>query len=365
MEELLQYRTEEEVKIANAVFENRRISPEQAVYLYKNSDPIFCAWLANIVKERHFGKKVFYNKNIHVEVSNICINKCNFCSFCHEEGSDGAWEMSIGEVLSFLAEKNINEITEIHITGGLHPEKRLQFYVELFKEIKSKYPKIHLKAFTAVEIEYFAKSDRLSFEEVLNILKKSGLNSLAGGGAEILDDKIREKLCPQKTKSQVWLEIHNIAHNLGIKSNCTMLYGHIENYCDRVLHMKKLRDLQDKTGGFNCFIPLKYKSFGNSLDIDTEISLSEELKNYAIARLFLDNIPHIKAYWPMCGKETAILALSFGADDFDGTISDSTKIYSMAGGENKPEISEKDIKMILSKAGFEAVERNSDYNVIN
>ncbi|HNQ68040.1 MAG TPA: aminofutalosine synthase MqnE [Bacteroidales bacterium] len=364
MKELIQYRTEEEVKIANAVFENIRISTEQAVYLYEHSDSIFCAWLANNVKEGKFGKKVFYNKNIHIEVSNICINKCKFCSFYRKKGDEGAWEMDICEIMDILAEKNIDEITEIHITGGLHPEKKLSFYIELFKEIKAKYPKIHLKAFTAVEIEYFAKSDKLSFEEILKILKTSGLNSLAGGGAEILDDKIREKLCPKKTKSQVWLDIHNIAHSLGIRTNSTMLYGHIENYSDRVFHMQQLRELQDKTGGFNCFIPLKYKSFGNSLEITTEISLSEELKNYAIARLFLDNIPHIKAYWPMCGKETAILALSFGADDFDGTIGNSTKIYSMAGSVSKPELSEDQIKELLSEAGFKAVERNSDYEIL-
>jgi aminodeoxyfutalosine synthase len=361
MKEMLQYRSEEEVKIANAVIDNVRISSDQAIYLYQKSDPVFCGWLANIVKERKFGNKVFYNKNIHVEVSNICKNKCLFCSFYRDKSSTEAWELNISDVMEILKSKSEGEIAEIHITGGLHPEKKLSFYVELFKEIKTLYPNIHIKAFTAVEIEYFAKSDKLSIVEVLKTLKSSGLNSLAGGGAEILDDNIRQKICTQKTKSQVWLDIHSTAHNLGIKTNCTMLFGHVENCNDRVTHLQRLRELQDKTGGFNCFIPLRYKSVGNLLNVKAEISLSEELKNYAISRIFLDNIPHLKAYWPMCGRETAVLALSFGADDFDGTIGDSTKIYSMAGGEKNPSLNEDDIVKILSDANFKAVERNSDY----
>jgi len=364
MKELLQYRSAKETEIANAVFNDIRISPEQALYLYESSDVVFCGWLANIIKEKKYGNKVFYNKNIHVEVSNICVNKCLFCSFYCNKDSVDAWDMDIYDVMEFLSTKNAGNITEIHITGGLHPEKKLEFYVELLKKIRSNYPDVHIKAFTAVEIEYFSKTGRCSFKNVLEILKSSGLNSLAGGGAEILDDDIRQQICPQKTRSQVWLDIHNEAHNMGIKTNCTMLFGHVENYLDRVKHLQKLRDLQDKSGGFNCFIPLKYKSFGNLLNVKTEVSLSEELKNYAVARIFLDNIPHLKAYWPMCGKETALLALSFGADDFDGTIGNSTKIYSMAGGEEKPDINEIQIVKLLSDANFTAVERNSDYDEI-
>ncbi|HOZ30762.1 MAG TPA: aminofutalosine synthase MqnE [Bacteroidales bacterium] len=364
MKEILQHRSVKEIEIAEAVFDDIRISSEQALYLYENSDPVFCGWLANILKERNYNQRVFYNKNIHVEVSNICINRCSFCSFYRDRLDSPAWEMSIDDIMVLIAEKSTDGITEIHITGGLHPEKKLAFYVELLTQIRAKYPEVHIKAFTAVEIEYFAKTENRSYQDVLGILKSCGMNSLAGGGAEILDDNIREILCPLKTKSQTWLEIHRIAHEMGIKSNCTILYGHIEKYKDRVYHMRKLRELQDRTGGFNCFIPLKYKSHGNSLEINTETSLSEELKNYAISRLFLDNIPHIKAYWPMSGVEMALMALSFGADDFDGTISDSTKIYSMAGGEKKPELSENQIRNLLSEAGFIAFERNSEYVVI-
>jgi aminodeoxyfutalosine synthase len=361
MQNIITSRTKQEQQIAETVLSGGRISNEQALYLYQNSDPVFCGWLAYKVRERQFGKQAFFNKNIHVEITNICLNKCKFCSFYRQKGQEGAWDLEKEDVLVILTEKVPEGITEVHFTGGLHPEKSTAFYADLFAEVKSKYPQLHIKAFTAVEIEYFAKADNLSLTEVLKTLKTSGLNSLAGGGAEILDDKIRKKLCPEKTDSQTWLITHRIAHELGMKTNCTMLYGHIESFADRILHMQKLRDLQDETSGFNCFIPLKYKIFGNRLGITTEISLQEELKNYAISRLYLDNIPHLKAYWPMCGKETAILALSFGADDFDGTIGNSTKIYSMAGSEQKPEMAENEIIELLEEAGFVAVERDSEY----
>jgi aminodeoxyfutalosine synthase len=354
-------RTKEEQQIAETVLSGGRISNEQALYLYQNSDSVFCGWLADKKRRMLHQNKAFYNKNIHVEITNICLNKCKFCSFYRQKGQEGAWDLEKEDVLAILTEKVPEGITEVHFTGGLHPEKSTVFYADLFAEIKSKYPQLHIKAFTAVEIEYFAKADKLSLRDVLVTLKSNGLNSLAGGGAEILDDKIRKKLCPEKTDSQTWLNTHRIAHELGMKTNCTMLYGHIESFADRILHMQKLRDLQDDTNGFNCFIPLKYKTYGNRLGITTEISLQEELKNYAISRLYLDNIPHLKAYWPMCGKETALLAMSFGADDFDGTISNTTKIYSMAGSEQNPGLNDSEITELLNDAGFKAVERDSEY----
>lgn len=364
MQDIISYSSLEENLITDAVMADQRITPEQALYLYENSDSVFCAWLADKKRRSLHNNNAFYNKNIHIEITNICLNKCKFCSFYRQKGQEGAWDLEKEDVLRILAENIPQGITEVHFTGGLHTEKSTPFYKNLFEEIKSKYPNLHIKAFTAVEIEYFAKTDKLGLKEVVATLKDSGLNSLAGGGAEILDDNIRKILCPEKTNSQTWLDVHSFAHQLGLKTNCTMLYGHIENYADRIAHMKKLRELQDKTAGFNCFIPLKYKTYGNRLEISTEISLQEELKNYAIARLFLDNIPHLKAYWPMCGKDTALLALSFGADDFDGTICNTTKIYSLAGSEQNPELSQNEIVEMLSKAGFNPLERDSEYNVL-
>ena len=341
------------------------ISIEEGIYLFEKSDFSFCAFLADQIRAKKFGKKTFYNKNTHIEISNRCVNKCKFCSFYREKGMPDCWDLEISDVIRILNSKKDENLTEIHITGGLHPEKFTKFYCDLFGEIKKSFSKIHIKAFTAVEIEYFAKKDKISISETLKMLKDSGLNSLAGGGAEILDDIIRAKICPEKTNSKTWLNVHKIAHSLGLSSNCTMLYGHIETVSDRISHMARLRDLQNVSGGFNCFIPLKYKTYGNRLNIETEISLIEELKTYSIARIFLNNIPHIKAYWPMTGKENAVLSMSFGANDMDGTISDSTKIYSMAGSsEQKPEMTESEMRNLIESNGFQPVERDSEYNEI-
>jgi aminodeoxyfutalosine synthase len=362
MKEMLLHKSNIEKNIATKVFLGERISVEDAIYLYENSNISFCAYLANHIKERKFGKEVYYNKNTHIEISNRCINKCKFCSFYREEGMPDCWDLEIPDVIKILTEKIKDDISEVHLTGGLHPEKTSKFYCKLFTKIKDLFPQLHIKAFTAVEIEYFAKSDNKTSLEILKGLKANGLNSLAGGGAEILDDSIRREICPEKTNSETWLRIHQEAHSLGLSSNCTMLYGHIENIEDRVNHMDKLRELQDSSRGFNCFIPLKYKTFGNRLNLKNEINLSEELKTYSISRIFLDNIAHLKAYWPMTGKEYAALSLSFGVDDMDGTISDSTKIYSMAGSkEQKPEMTANEMIELIENQGFVAIERSSEY----
>ncbi|MBN2778128.1 MAG: CofH family radical SAM protein [Bacteroidales bacterium] len=352
--------------IVEKVKANQPITIAEGIYLAKFSKLSFCAYLADYIRRQKYGNKVFYNKNTHIEITNRCVNKCKFCSFYREKGMPDCWDLETEDVIHILNSKKDEKLTEIHITGGLHPEKSTQFYCELFSAIRKNFEGIHIKAFTAVEIEYFAKKDKKTTEEILKTLKQHGLNSLAGGGAEILDDKIRRKICPEKTNSATWLKVHKLAHQAGLSSNCTMLYGHIETIEDRIVHLEKLRKLQDETGGFNCFIPLKYKSWGNSLNISTEIDLQQELKTYAISRIFLHNIAHIKAYWPMTGKENAALAMSFGADDIDGTISDSTKIYSMAGSiEQKPEMSENEICELIKNNGFVAVERDSEYIEIN
>ena len=350
---------------AKKVFNENRITETEAEYLYTKSSLSFCAYLANYIKEKRFGKNVFYNQNTHIEITNRCVNKCKFCSFYREEGDPECWDLNIEDVLNILKDNKLKNITEIHLTGGLHPHKSTEFYCNLFNTIKKLLPTIHIKAFTAVEIEYFAKSDSITTKEVISILKNNGLNSLPGGGAEILNDNIRRTICPEKTSSNTWLKIHNEAHKSGLTSNCTMLFGHIETIANRIEHMQKLRNLQDQTSGFNCFIPLKYKIYGNDLKVKSETNLLDELKTYSISRIFFDNIPHLKAYWPMCGKENAALSLSFGVDDIDGTISNSTKIYSMAGSkEQKPEMSKNQIKELIINTGFNPVERNSTYEII-
>ena len=365
MNEFIQNISEEEKIISEKVFVGKRISTKDALHLFNKSSLSFCGYLANFAKEKAFKKEVYYNKNTHLEISNRCINKCKFCSFYREKGMPDCWDLEIPDVIEILKDKSLKEITGIHLTGGLHPEKTSEFYCELFSEIKKQFPNIHIKAFTAVEIEYFAKSDNKSSEEILSLLKKHGLNSLAGGGAEILNNEIRQKICPEKTKSETWLRIHKEAHQANLSTNCTMLYGHIESFENRIEHLDKLRTLQDTTKGFNCFIPLKYKVFGNDLNVQKETTLLDELKTYSISRLFLDNIPHIKAYWPMTGKENAALSLSFGVDDIDGTVSNSTKIYSMAGSkEQSPEMSEDSIIKLIEQDGFVAKERDSEYKII-
>ncbi len=361
----LKDKSEQEKNIAEKVFSGKRINNSEALYLFEKSGIDFCGFLANHIKEKRYSNNIFYNKNIHLEISNICINKCNFCSFYREKNSQEAWNMDIKDILEYLKSKNIQDLTEIHIVGALHPDKNVDFYKELFRKIKNTYPHIHLKALTAVEIEFLAKKENKESKQIISELNNSGMDSLAGGGAEILDDKIRKILCPDKTNSESWLRIHREAHELKIPSNCTMLYGHTESYADRINHFEKLRKLQDITGGFNCFIPLKYKAFGNNLNINSEIPLVEELKNYAISRIYFDNIPHIKAYWPMCGKETAFLSLCFGIDDLDGTINDTTKIYSMAGSdEQNPDMNSEELKTRCKTMGFDARERDSLYNII-
>ncbi len=353
-----------EKKIAEKVFSGKRISNKDAVFLFENIDVDFCGYLANFVREKKHEKNVYYNRNIHIEITNICENRCSFCSFYRTERDEGVWNFSINDVADFIKSKKPENLTEVHIVGAINSEKNIEFYISLFKLIKNLYPHIHIKALTAVEIEFLSKLSGLDTKEIISKLKNSGLDSIAGGGAEILDDNIRKKICPQKTDSNTWLRIHREAHKQNIQSNCTILYGHIESYEDRTKHMHKLRELQDYTRGFNCFIPLKYQSTDNELKISSETSLVEDLKNYAISRIYFDNISHIKAYWPMCGKNTAFLSLNFGVDDIDGTIHDTTKIYSMAGSsEQKPIMFLTELKKRSNTAGFIPIERDSLYKI--
>ncbi len=351
--------------IGQKVIEGQRISFDEGVFLYHNADLPFLGTLANFIREKFNSNSAYFIKNIHIEYTNICINKCVFCSFRSKSDKD-AWALNADEILS-LVQKGVAEgIREVHIVGAIHPDKDLYFWLPILKKIKTQFPHLHIKAFTAAEIDYLISKAGLTLSEGMRLLIDNGLNSIPGGGAEIFDDAIRQKLFPTKIGWKRWLEIHRAAHLAGVSSNATMLYGHIETIENRIFHLDKLRALQDETMGFNAFIPLKYKNQNNDLKDIKETSLSEDLKMYALSRIYLDNFPHIKAYWPMMGKEASLMALDFGADDMDGTINNTTSIYSKAGSsEQKPQMNEEEIISLLNEYRKIPVERDGVYNVIH
>jgi len=349
--------------IADKILHLQRITPEEGLLLWQQADPGLLGMLANHVRENKNGNVAYFNRNIHIEPTNICVNNCRFCSFSKKEGEEG-WEFTVDEMLDRV-KKAEPSITEVHIVGGVHPDRDLHYYGNLIKEIKKIRPDVHVKAFTAVELDFMIKKTGYSTEEGLKKLKTYGLDSIPGGGAEIFDEEIRKQICSRKNTSEQWLAIHETAHRLGIPSNATILYGHIENYSHRIDHLNRLRKLQDKTGGFNAFIPLKYRNKNNEMSQISEVSAIEDMKNFAMTRIFLDNIPHIKAYWPAIGKPMAQLALSFGVDDLDGTINDSTKIYSLAGAEDKhPDMNTEEIIELIKQVNRTPVERDSVYQLI-
>jgi len=358
------YISDNELKsISKKVLNNQRINLEEGIYLYDNADLATLGYLSNFVRESKNGNNTYFNKNLHIEPTNTCVYSCKFCSYYKKKDEEG-WEYSQDEMLEMV--KNAGEeITEVHIVGGVHPTWDVHFYGELFQKIKQIRPNIHIKAFTAVEISYISKRSKMSIKEGLQTLKNYGLNSIPGGGAEIFDEEIRKQICGQKDTAAQWLSVHQTAHELGIPSNAKNIYGHIENTFHKVEHLNRLRELQDKTGGFNVFIPLKFKNKNNELSYLNEVSIIEDVKMYAISRIYLDNFPHIKAYWPMIGKDISQLLLSFGVDDFDGTINDTTKIYSRAGAdEQSPSMSTDEMIRLIKDAGRKPIERDSIYNII-
>lgn len=342
-----------------------RISPEEGILLYREGPLPFLALLAGEVRQRINGQQVFFNRNIHLEPTNICVNHCAFCSYRRRKGEEGCWEYSVAELVKLAEDHALSGITEIHIVGGVHPDRDVHFYANMIREIKKMVPEVQIKAFTAVEIDAMCQFAAVGVKEGLTLLKEAGLVSMPGGGAEIFDEELRAKICPDKTNSEGWLNIHRTAHQLGIPTNSTMLYGLLEDYSHRIDHLSRLRNLQDETGGFNAFIPLKFKHYNNRFSHVEETTTMEDLKNYAVSRIFLDNIPHLKAYWPMIGKQVAQLSLAFGVDDLDGTIDDTTKIYSMAGSEEQsPSASTSQLVEMIQNAGLVAVERDTLYNVV-
>ena len=352
--------------IARRVLNKQRINFEETVLLYEKGELGFLGSLANAIRESRHGLVTYFNRNFHIEPTNICVFDCKFCSYSRllKQKNEG-WELSEEQILEKVRSYNGKPVTEVHIVGGVHPKMGLMYFAELIKKIKEIRPEIHVKAFTAVELEYMCRKAHVSFEEGLSILKAHGQDSLPGGGAEIFDEELRAEIAGDKCTASEWLEIHETAHKLGMPSNATMLYGHKETYAHRVDHMNRLRELQDKTGGFNTFIPLKFRNKGNQMSHIPEVSVIEDLRNYAVARIFMDNFPHIKAYWPMIGRSTAQLSLSFGVNDIDGTIDDSTKIYSMAGSEEQtPVLTTRQLVDMINQAGKEPVERDTVYSTI-
>ena len=352
--------------IGSKILASERLSEDEGVILFEKGSLPFVGGLANFVREKLHGDTTYFNRNFHIEPTNICVFSCNFCSYSRlyahkEEG----WELTAEQMLNIVKKYDDQPVTEVHIVGGVHPKLTMEFFANLLKSIKAHRPGLHIKGFTPVELDYMFRKAKLSSEEGMKQLHAAGLDSLPGGGAEIFHPEIREQICADKVNADGWLRIHEAAHNLGMHSNATMLYGHIEKFWHRIDHMQRLRSLQDKTGGFNTFIPLKFRNKDNAMSHIPESTVIEDMRMYAIARLFMDNFPHLKAYWPMLGRQNAQLTLSFGVNDIDGTIDDSTKIYSMAGSEEQsPSMTTEQLVTLIKQARRRPVERDTLYNVV-
>jgi aminodeoxyfutalosine synthase len=352
--------------IGTKVLNKERISFDEGVLLFEKGSLSYLGALANWVREQKHGNKTFFNRNFHIEPTNLCVFSCKFCAYSklyahREEG----WELSIPQMLDIVKSYDGKPVTEVHIVGGVHPKMDMAFFIELLKSIKAHRPELHIKAFTPVELDYMFRKAKLTTEEGMKLAHEAGLDSLPGGGAEIFHPEIRTQICEDKVDADGWLGIHEAAHKLGMHSNATLLYGHIEKYWHRIDHMERLRQLQDKTGGFNTFIPLKFRNKDNDMSYVNESSVIEDMKMYAVSRLYLDNFPHVKSYWPMLGRQNAQLSLSFGVNDIDGTIDDTTKIYSMAGSEEQsPAMNTAQLVTLIKQVNRQPVERGTLYNEI-
>jgi aminodeoxyfutalosine synthase len=352
--------------IAEKVYNDVRISNDDALLLFNEGSISFTGSLANYIREKKHGNRTYFNRNFHLEPTNVCLYTCTFCSYSRlikkrEEG----WEYTLDEMMEMIKKYDDQPVTEVHIVGGVLPQYDVKFYSGLFSAIKKHRPDLHIKALTPVEYHYMFKKEKISYEEGMKLMKEAGLDSMPGGGAEIFHPEIRDQIAGGKCSGDQWLRIHEIWHEYGGKSNATMLYGHIENYWHRVDHLDQLRQLQDKTGGFQTFIPLKFRNENNQLSHIPEVSSIEDLRNYAISRIYLDNFDHIKSYWPMIGRDMAQLSLAFGVDDIDGTIDDTTKIYSMAGSEEQsPALSTEELVKLIKRVGRTPIERDTLYNVL-
>ena len=349
-------------KIQQKVHSGRRLTRQDGIELFKSNDLLALGRMATHVAQRKNGNNVCFVRNMHINPTNICVNRCKFCAFSRSKGEPGAYEMSIEDILN-KARNATKGIREFHIVSGLHPDLPFSWYLEMLRSLKKEFPKIHLKAFTAVEIDYLSKISGLNLKDTLLELKEAGLGSLPGGGAEIFNAAVRNTLCAEKISGDRWLEVIETAHGIGMKSNATMLYGHIERAEHRVDHLIKLRDLQDKTGGFQAFIPLSFHSQNTEIKKSAYTTGFDDLKTLAISRLMLDNFDHIKAYWVMLGEKIAQVSLSFGVDDLDGTVVEE-RITKAAGGTTDGSMAKDDIVHLIQQAGRIPVERDTVYNIL-
>ena len=352
--------------IGQKIIQKERINFEDGVALFEKSSLPYVGALANWKRNELHGDRTYFNRNFHIEPTNVCVFSCKFCSYsklyAHKEEG---WELTIDQMMDIVKSYDGKPVTEVHIVGGVHPKLTLAFFLDLMRAIKAHRPELHIKAFTPVELDYMFRKAKVSIQEGMHLAHEAGLDSLPGGGAEIFHPDIRTIICEDKVDANGWLEIHQTAHELGMHSNATLLYGHIEKYEHRVDHMERLRRLQDQTKGFNTFIPLKFRNKDNEMHDVPESTMLEDLKMYAISRLYLDNFPHIKAYWPMLGRQVAQLTLSYGVNDIDGTIDDTTKIYSMAGSEEQnPAMTTLELVRLIKQAKRTPIERGTLYNVI-
>jgi aminodeoxyfutalosine synthase len=364
-------------RITGKVLAGERLSKDDAVKLFKSDDIFSLGKLASHVAEQKNGKKVFFIRNRHINPTNICVNRCRFCAFSRSKGEEGAFELTIDEIIEKLQPYYVDVsnppsppftkggkegIREVHIVGGLHPDRPFEYYLNMLSAIKKNFPALHIKAFTAVEIDYLSRISGFSLKETLHALKRHGLDVMPGGGAEIFKGKVRDRLCPEKISGERWLEVMETAHKLGIKTNATMLYGHIETYEDRVDHLFALRALQDRTGGFQAFVPLSYHPKGNDVG-GSFLSGVDDLRTIAVSRIVLDNFDHITAYWIMLGEKISQLSLLFGADDLSGTIIEE-KITHSAGALSSESMTPEELSHLITMAGRIPVERDCFYREV-
>jgi aminodeoxyfutalosine synthase len=352
--------------IAQKVLNAERITFDEGVLLFEKAELGYLGVLANYIREKKHGDKTYFNRNFHIEPTNLCVYDCKFCSYSRliKQKSEG-WEYTMDEMFDMVKKYDGEPVTEVHIVGGVLPQYDVAFYSELFSRIRAHRPELHVKALTPVEYHYIFKKAKIDYATGMQLMKEAGLQSIPGGGAEIFHPEVRDLISKDKCNADQWLAIHEEWHKLGMRSNATMLYGHIEKFWHRIDHMDRLRNLQDKTGGFQTFIPLKFRNKDNQMSHVPESTVVEDLRNYAIARIYLDNFDHIKAYWAMISRTTAQLSLNFGVDDIDGTLDDTTKIYSMAGAEEQhPGMSTKQLVELIKQVGRHPIERDTLYNVV-
>jgi aminodeoxyfutalosine synthase len=349
--------------ISEKVRAQERLSFDDGVALYRSPDILAVGWLANSVRERMHGDIAYFNVNRHINPTNVCVAACRLCAFGRKKDAPGAYTMALEEAWERAAQGYSEAVTEFHLVGGLHPDLHLEYFLDLISGLKERFPKVHVKAFTMVEIAYLAKRSKLTIRETIQKLKDAGVDSMPGGGAEIFADRVRHIICDHKIDGDDWIETARTVHQLGMRSNATMLYGHVENDEDRVDHLLRLRALQDETGGFQTFIPLAFHPDNTALDHLPKTSGLTDIRQIAVGRLMLDNFAHIKAYWQMMSAKIAQIALRFGADDIDGTVIEE-KIYHDAGAETPQGMRRADLVRLITEAGRTPVERDTLYRAV-